>query len=101
MNGANKESAAKDATTLLRFVAGQAETGPTRPRVSLVLARPKEGRWHQIRRHLSYLSHPILGDSTHGHSKTNGKASENQKDDFAICGQGVFAEMLSEELGLH
>lgn len=61
----------KDATTLFNFVAGQAETGPDRPRVSLVMARPKEGRWHQIRRHLNGLSHPILGDSIHGVSKIN------------------------------
>jgi len=40
-------------------------------RCSLVLARPKTGRWHQIRRHLNGLSHPILGDSTHGSSSTN------------------------------
>lgn len=41
------------------------------PRLSLVLARPQHGRWHQIRRHLNGLSSPILGDSTHGSSKTN------------------------------
>lgn len=63
---------AKDASTLFNFVAGQPEASPDRPRVSLVLARPRDGRWHQIRRHLNGLSHPILGDSTHGHSKTNG-----------------------------
>lgn len=58
----------KNATTLFNFVAGQPETcenGVDRPRISLVLARPKEGRWHQIRRHLNGLSHPILGDTTH------------------------------------
>ena len=61
----------RNATTSFRFVAGQPEDGRDRPRVSLVLARPREGRWHQIRRHLNGLSHPILGDSTHGNSKTN------------------------------
>ena len=59
----------KNATTLFNFVAGQPETcedGVDRPRISLVLARPKQGRWHQIRKHLqSGLSHPILGDTTH------------------------------------
>jgi 23S rRNA-/tRNA-specific pseudouridylate synthase len=66
-----------EATTMVRFVAGQAEeemnhpTSPERPRLSLVLARPVEGRWHQIRRHLNGLSHPILGDSSHGHSRLN------------------------------
>jgi 23S rRNA-/tRNA-specific pseudouridylate synthase len=64
----------KNATTYLRFIAGQDNGNGTmndRPRVSLVLARIKTGRWHQIRKHLNGISHPIIGDSTHGNSKTN------------------------------
>ena len=78
----------KNATTWFRFVAGQSNidyhtkvdsssattTVPSsrrRPRASLVLARPETGRWHQIRRHLNGLSHPIIGDSSHGNSKVN------------------------------
>lgn len=34
--------------------------------MSLVLARPKTGRTHQIRVHLSELGHPVLGDSLYG-----------------------------------
>jgi len=68
----------KDATTLFNFVSGQPENGLDRPRMSLVLCRPKNGRWHQIRRHLNGLSHPILGDSTHGHSKTNKEWKEKR-----------------------
>jgi len=62
-----------NATTWFRFVAGiDNERGTLdRPRASIVLARPETGRWHQIRRHLNGLSHPILGDSTHGNSKVN------------------------------
>jgi len=60
-----------NATTYFRFVAGQDGGDGTRPRASLVLARPVTGRWHQIRRHLNGLSHPILGDSSHGVSKVN------------------------------
>ncbi len=69
-----------DATTLFNFVAGQAEpqgehideeSRIKQPRISLVLARPQNGRWHQIRRHLNGLSHPILGDTSHGSSKSN------------------------------
>ena len=78
----------KDATTLFNFVAGQAEAGPDRPRMSLVLARPKEGRFHQIRKHLSGLSHPILGDNSHGHSKTNREWKENRN-------------LLGERIALH
>ena len=59
----------KEATTLFYFVAGQEEhvdeNGAERARIGLVLARPQQGRWHQIRKHLSGISHPILGDTTH------------------------------------
>jgi tRNA pseudouridine65 synthase len=69
----NAKGISKNATTWFRFVAGQHNANGTldRPRASLVLARPETGRWHQIRRHLNGLSHPILGDSTHGISKEN------------------------------
>lgn len=40
-------------------------------RVSLVEARPLTGRRHQIRRHLKHLSHPIIGDATHGKGPLN------------------------------
>jgi 23S rRNA pseudouridine1911/1915/1917 synthase len=33
---------------------------------SLVLLRPKTGRTHQLRVHLKYLGHPILGDPLYG-----------------------------------
>ncbi len=36
------------------------------PRSSLVEARPRTGRTHQIRVHLSSIGHPILGDRTYG-----------------------------------
>jgi tRNA pseudouridine65 synthase len=47
--------------------------GPRYPtaRYSLVMARPHTGRWHQIRRHFARISHPVLGDATHGDSKHN------------------------------
>jgi 23S rRNA-/tRNA-specific pseudouridylate synthase len=64
----------KNATSYFRFIAGQDnENGKLtdRPRSSLVLARIETGRWHQIRKHLNGLSHPIIGDSSHGNSKTN------------------------------
>lgn len=40
-------------------------------RYSLMRVLPLTGRRHQIRRHLSYEHHPILGDKKHGHSKHN------------------------------
>jgi hypothetical protein len=71
----------KNATTFFNFVSGQPETfhnGIDRPRMSLVLARPLQGRWHQIRKHLNGLSHPILGDTTHGASKVNREWKEKR-----------------------
>jgi tRNA pseudouridine65 synthase len=35
-------------------------------RYALVEAEPLTGRRHQIRRHLKHISHPIIGDATHG-----------------------------------
>lgn len=40
-------------------------------RYSLVEALPRTGRYHQIRRHLAHLRHPIIGDTTHGDGKEN------------------------------
>ena len=40
-------------------------------RYSLVAVRPQTGRRHQVRRHLKHLSHPVIGDTTHGKSRHN------------------------------
>lgn len=40
-------------------------------RVALVRAEPLTGRRHQIRRHLKHVSHPIMGDATHGKGSHN------------------------------
>jgi tRNA pseudouridine65 synthase len=34
-------------------------------------ASPRTGRWHQIRRHLKHIAHPILGDYRHGDPRCN------------------------------
>ena len=41
------------------------------PRCSLMLVRPSTGRYHQVRRHVRDLNHPIIGDSEHGDSRVN------------------------------
>ncbi len=56
----------KEASTDLHCIARSAE-----PRCSVVVARPHTGRYHQIRRHLRGLSHPIIGDVGHGDRHTN------------------------------
>lgn len=43
----------------------------TTTRVALVQVEPLTGRRHQIRRHLKHVSHPIIGDATHGKGAHN------------------------------
>lgn len=48
-------------------------------RYSLVLALPRTGRMHQIRRHLRHLAHPIVGDRRYGDNKHNRFFQEHLK----------------------
>jgi tRNA pseudouridine65 synthase len=41
------------------------------PRCSLLRAEPFTGRYHQVRRHVRDLNHPILGDHDHGDTRVN------------------------------
>jgi 23S rRNA (uracil1939-C5)-methyltransferase len=38
---------------------------------SLLRVTPEQGRTHQIRRHLSFIGHGVLGDDRYGHAPTN------------------------------
>lgn len=40
-------------------------------RYTLLDVSPHTGRWHQIRRHMNRVSHPIIGDREHGDSHHN------------------------------
>ncbi len=40
-------------------------------RYSVVKLFPTTGRYHQLRRHLSHIAHPIIGDRPHGCNKQN------------------------------
>ncbi len=40
-------------------------------RYALLALQPLTGRWHQLRRHLKHISHPIIGDATHGKGRHN------------------------------
>ncbi len=55
------------ATVELPFPVGRYATS----RYSLVEAQPLSGRRHQLRRHFKHLSHPIIGDTTHGNGEHN------------------------------
>ena len=47
------------------------------PRSALILAQPFTGRYHQVRRHIRDLCHPVLGDSMHGDTRVNRWWREN------------------------
>ncbi|WED21187.1 tRNA pseudouridine(65) synthase TruC [Vibrio sp. JC009] len=72
---ADQDKEAKEAVTEYRPL-GKVEvpysTGrfPT-SRYCLLELKPKTGRKHQLRRHMHHLSHPIVGDTTHGDGKHN------------------------------
>ena len=40
-------------------------------RYSLIELHPETGRFHQIRKHMAHLRHPIIGDRPHGCNKQN------------------------------
>jgi len=40
-------------------------------RYTLLTITPHTGRWHQLRRHLAHIRHPVMGDVLHGDGKHN------------------------------
>jgi tRNA pseudouridine65 synthase len=60
-------------------------------RYSLLEVSPKTGRWHQIRRHMNRVSHPIVGDREHGDSHHN----RYFRDQLGINGLCLWAKELS------
>jgi len=58
-------------TTLKRAEIDVAFGAHATSRYSLIEAAPTTGRMHQIRKHLSHVFHPIIGDRTHGCNKQN------------------------------
>ncbi len=79
----------KEARTHLACVARCLE-----PSSSLVVARPVTGRYHQIRRHLRGLSHPILGDRQHG----DGPINRTWRADHGLCGLALHALAVTFEV---
>ncbi|CAM3599302.1 tRNA pseudouridine synthase C [Vibrio aerogenes CECT 7868] len=72
---ASKDKEAQPAVTAYRPVAKVEvpySTGrfPT-SRYCLLEMKPKTGRKHQLRRHMHHLSHPMIGDTTHGDGRHN------------------------------
>jgi tRNA pseudouridine65 synthase len=48
------------------------------PRCSLLRVEPRTGRYHQVRRHVRDLNHPIVGDTDHGDTRVNRWWRENE-----------------------
>jgi tRNA pseudouridine65 synthase len=65
----------KDARSLVHRL-GASEV----PRCSLLEVRPETGRYHQVRRHVRDLGHPVIGDREHGDSRVNGEWRARDRD---------------------
>ncbi len=61
-------------------------------RYSWVQVHPKSGRFHQIRRHMNRISHPVIGDGTHGDSRHN-KFFRDQLGIKGLCLRAVELKM--------
>ena len=59
---ADGRAAQTDFTVAKRFVRAEGD-------FSLLRVRPRTGRKHQIRIHLSHIGHPIVGDKLYGHDE--------------------------------
>ncbi|HMP78849.1 MAG TPA: pseudouridine synthase, partial [Pirellulaceae bacterium] len=57
--------------TLARYEMPWPMNGFPTSRYSMVQVHPETGRWHQIRRHLNHVAHPIIGDHRHGDHRHN------------------------------
>lgn len=62
----NTRGQPRDALSFVRCLGTSQE-----PRCSLLEVRPRTGRFHQVRRHVRDLGHPVLGDARHGDTKIN------------------------------
>lgn len=75
------DKAPQPATTHWRGVATTEQPVPVSrypsSRYSLVEMLPQTGRKHQLRRHMTHLRHPIIGDSAHGDLKQNRSAAQH------------------------
>lgn len=62
-------------------------------RYSLVMLRPHTGRFHQLRKHMAHIFHPIIGDRPHGCNKQN----KLWKDQFQMSTMLLHAERIRLE----
>lgn len=78
---ANPNKEAQEAISNLEVLASSEIEKPVgrydSARFSAVRLIPRTGRKHQLRRHMAHISHPIIGDTTHGDGKQNKFAREH------------------------
>ncbi|MGH7979714.1 MAG: RluA family pseudouridine synthase [Limisphaerales bacterium] len=79
-----------------RFFKRTGNAGPPRP-FSLLRARPRTGRKHQIRIHLAFMGHPIVGDKIYGEDEdlylalVEGRLNEEQRRTLILPYQALHA----------
>lgn len=62
-------------------------------RYTLVELKPETGRYHQLRKHMAHILHPIIGDRPHGCNKQN----KLWKERFGLDNMFLHAKSLSFE----
>ena len=88
----NKSKEAKTTyRTLGQYELPIASGGFETSRYSLVELKPETGRFHQLRKHMAHIRHPIIGDRPHGCNKQN----KLWKDHFKMTSMLLHAECLS------
>lgn len=70
-DGKRDQSAQTDYSRLATYEIPLPFRGFPTSRYSLVELRPLTGRFHQLRKHMAHIRHPILGDRPHGCNKQN------------------------------
>lgn len=70
-NGSDAKEAVSSYKTLKHFEIPLALGKFATSRYSLIELTPETGRFHQLRKHMAHVFHPILGDRPHGCNKQN------------------------------
>ena len=70
-DGKSYKEAVTDYKTIRQFEIPVAFGLHQTSRYSLVELAPKTGRFHQLRKHMAHIFHPIIGDRPHGCNKQN------------------------------
>ena len=61
--------------------------------VSLVEAYPRTGRFHQVRRHMKHIHHPLIGDANYG----KGALNRTYREEFGLARLALHAASLTFE----